>query len=75
TTLAVRKFSKCGRPDEVFRYQHLDADSIAQACGKALSETALENFSVSPDLLERLANRSPKPRNLRELLPHDGNAH
>ena len=33
-TLAVRKFSKCGRPAEVFKYQHLDADSIAEACGK-----------------------------------------
>jgi pyruvate dehydrogenase E1 component len=75
TTLAVRKFSKCGRPDEVFRYQHLDADSIAQACGKALSETALENFSVSKELLERLANRSPKARNWRDLWPQDGQAH
>ncbi|MCP4921259.1 MAG: hypothetical protein GY913_30555, partial [Proteobacteria bacterium] len=35
-TLAVRKFSKCGRPAEVFKYQHLDADSIAEACGKVL---------------------------------------
>jgi pyruvate dehydrogenase E1 component len=75
TTLAVRKFSKCGRPDEVFRYQHLDADSIAQACGKALSETALENFSVSQELLQRLANRSPRARDWRELWPQDGEAH
>ena len=40
-TLAVRKFSKCGRPDQVFAYQHLDTESIVEACGRALSETAL----------------------------------
>ena len=56
-TLAVRKFSKCGRPDQVFEYQSLDPDSIAEACGRVLSETALESLQVSPALLERLAGR------------------
>jgi pyruvate dehydrogenase E1 component len=74
-TLAVRKFSKCGRPDEVFRYQYLDSDALVEACGKALSETALENFRVSPELLERLAGRSQRARDWRELWPQDGNAH
>ena len=60
-TLAVRKFSKCGRPDEVYAYQHLDAESIVEACGRALSETALEELRVSPALLERLARRAPAP--------------
>jgi pyruvate dehydrogenase E1 component len=72
-TLAVRKFSKCGRPDQVFVYQHLDGDSIVEACGKVLAETALEDLRVSPALLERLAGRSTAPRPpWRELWPADG---
>lgn len=70
-TLAVRKFSKCGRPDEVFRYQHLDADSIVEACGKVLSETALEDVRVSPTTLERLGGQ-PRAAGIgdwRELWP------
>ena len=62
--LAVRKFSKCGRPDQVFAYQHLHADAIVEACGKVLSETALENLSVSPATLARLAGQlaaGPRP--------------
>jgi len=67
-TLAVRKFSKCGRPDEVYGYQHLDAAAIQEACGQVLSETALEDFVVDPALLERFAGRQAvqKP-NWREL--------
>ena len=72
-TLAVRKFSKCGRPDEVYEYQHLDPESIALACGRVLSETALEDLRVSPALLERLAGRERAPRaNWRELWPDTG---
>jgi pyruvate dehydrogenase E1 component len=67
--LAVRKFSKCGRPDEVYRRQGLDPDSIVEACGRALAETALENLSVSPALLERLAGRGPAASDWRELWP------
>ena len=62
TTLAVRKFSKCGRPDQVFAYQHLDADSIVEACGKALSETAFESLSVSPEALARITGSTPAAR-------------
>jgi len=70
-TLAVRKFSKCGRPSEVFKYQHLDADSIAEACGKVLSETALEDVRVSSTTLDRVAG-SPRQAGIgdwRELWP------
>ena len=42
-TLAVRKHSKCGRPVDVYRYHHIDADSVVEACGRVLTETALEN--------------------------------
>jgi pyruvate dehydrogenase E1 component len=69
-TLAVRKFSKCGRPDQVFQYQHLDCNSIVEACGRVLSETALESLRVSPTLLAQLAGRpAPAPTNWRELWP------
>jgi len=72
-TLAVRKFSKCGRPDQVFAYQHLDGDSIAEACGRVLAETALEDLRVSPRLLERLAGRAAEPRrDWRALWPDAG---
>ncbi|MBX3020804.1 MAG: pyruvate dehydrogenase [Bdellovibrionales bacterium] len=43
-TLAVRKHSKCGRPSDVYRYHHIDADSVLEACGRVLAETALENI-------------------------------
>ncbi|MFT5690146.1 MAG: pyruvate dehydrogenase E1 component [Planctomycetota bacterium] len=70
TTLAVRRFSKCGRPDQVYRYQSLDADSVVDACGKALSETALENLRVSPELLARLGGlEGANRRDWRELWP------
>jgi pyruvate dehydrogenase E1 component len=55
--LAVRKFSKCGRPDQVYRYQHLDAESVIEACGKALAETALEEVVVSRRVLEEAQAR------------------
>jgi pyruvate dehydrogenase E1 component len=74
-TLAVRKFSKCGRPSEVYRYQHLDRDSIVEACGKVLSETALEDLVVSPALLQRLAGRgSTVRRDWRELWPESADS-
>jgi len=69
-TLAVRKFSKCGRPDEVYAYQHIDGASVVEACGKVLAETALEDLRVSPELLERIAGRERAPRrDWRELWP------
>jgi len=68
-TLAVRKFSKCGRPTDVFEYQHLDAGSIVEACGRALSETALEDLVVSRDLLERLAGKPRASKDWRSLWP------
>lgn len=41
-SLAVRKHSKCGRPEDVYKYHGIDADSVYEACEKVLSETALE---------------------------------
>ena len=69
-TLAVRKFSKCGRPEDVYKLHHLDSDSIVEACGRVLAETALESLEVAPALLERLASGAPRVRpNWRELWP------
>jgi len=61
-TLGVRTFSKCGRTDEVFEYQHLDAASVVEACGRVLSETALEDLRISPAVLARLQGRASTPR-------------
>ncbi len=71
-TLAVRKFSKCGRPDEVYAYHHLDADSIVEAAGEVLSRTALENLSVSPELLARFQGAARARGDWRELWPEAG---
>lgn len=70
-TLAVRKFSKCGRPSEIFQYQHLDAASIVEACGKVLSETAMEDVKVSASTLQRVAGAAAHAGvgNWRELWP------
>ncbi len=55
--LGVRKFSKCGRPDQVYGYQHIDAEALIEACGKALSQTALEEVVVSRRALEQAQQR------------------
>ena len=65
-TLAVRAFSKCGRPSQVYKYQKLDSASIVEACGRVLSETALEDLVVSSSLLERI-RRSTERRTRPEL--------
>lgn len=49
--LAVRKHSKCGRPSEIYAYHSIDAQSVVEACGKVLSETALEKVIVTESAL------------------------
>ena len=56
-TLAVRKFSKCGRPSDIYNLQEIDATAVVEACGQALSETALEDLQLSPALLQQLAGK------------------
>lgn len=53
-SLAVRKHSRCGRPADVYKYHHIDADSVVEACGKALSETALEQVKVASHALDQM---------------------
>lgn len=64
--LAVRKHSKCGRPDDVYQYHHIDGDSIVEACGKVLSETALEQVKASSSALQKLGHETSN-QNWQEL--------
>ncbi len=50
-SLAVRKHSKCGRPSEIYAFHGIDAESVVEACGKVLAETALEKVMVSEQVL------------------------
>lgn len=52
---AVRKHSKCGRPNEIYHFHSIDAEAIVDACGKTLSETALEKVIVSKSSLDELS--------------------
>ena len=68
-SLAVRKHSKCGRPKDVYRFHNIDADSIIDTVGKALSETALEQIRVSKSVLEQVQGKSQPPVDWRSLWP------
>ena len=59
--LALRKFSKCGTPRDVYAYQHLDAASIVEAAGKVLGETALDETSLTWQALRFIAERGGEP--------------
>lgn len=50
---AVRKHSKCGRPEEIYHFHGIDAEAVIQACGKVLSETALEQTLVRKNVIEQ----------------------
>ncbi|MBY0553160.1 pyruvate dehydrogenase [bacterium] len=51
---AVRKHSKCGRPNEIYHFHQIDAEAIMEATGKALSETALEKVIVTKNSLDEV---------------------
>jgi pyruvate dehydrogenase E1 component len=57
-SLAVRKHSKCGRPQDIYKYHGIDADSVVLACGKVLSETAMETIRINQKTLQ---NASQQP--------------
>lgn len=59
--LGVRKHSKCGRPKDVYAYHHIDAAAVVEACGKVLSETALENVKVSQTVLGEVRAQAGQP--------------
>jgi pyruvate dehydrogenase E1 component len=67
---AVRKHSKCGRPNEIYAFHGIDADSIVEATGKVLAETALEQTQVPGRQLEdALHSQVPRIQNWAELWP------
>jgi pyruvate dehydrogenase E1 component len=68
--LAVRKHSRCGRPSDIYRYHHIDADSVAEACGRVLAETALETVQISTRVLDEVAHSDPSPTHVSDLWSH-----
>lgn len=72
-SLACRKHSKCGRPNEIYAYHHIDSASIVEAAGKALAETALEQVKVSQTVLRSTSTlneqASTAPSNWQDLWP------
>lgn len=67
-SLAVRKHSKVGRPADIYKYHHIDSESIVEACGKSLAETALEQVRLNPSLLPQQQETSSST-DWRELWP------
>jgi pyruvate dehydrogenase E1 component len=72
-TLGLHKFSKSGRPSEVYAYQGFGPEQIAQACGRALAESALREVRLARPAAEALARGSTPPplRDWRALWPWD----
>ncbi len=59
--LAVRRFSKSGNTEQIFKYHSIDASSIVEACGKALSATALERVRLTRDALAVMEGQQQDP--------------
>lgn len=73
-SLGVKKFSKSGRAEEIFKYHGLDADSIADAAGQALSEATLREVKLSSQAAQQLAAQgkvTPPTSDWRSLWPKD----
>ena len=67
--LAVRHHSKSGTPSEIYHYHHIDSDSVYEACGKALAETALEQIELSSQVLQKAVPKE-NSENWQKLWPH-----
>lgn len=65
---AVRKHSKCGRPSEIYHFHQIDDEAVMEACGKVLSETALEKVIVTKKSLDELAQADTA--NAQAAAPH-----
>jgi pyruvate dehydrogenase E1 component len=50
--LGVRKHSRSGRPDDIYKYHHIDASAVVEAALQVLSETALELVEVQRSALQ-----------------------
>ena len=73
--LAVRKHSKCGRPSEIYAYHHIDAESVVEACGKVLAETALEKVIVSENALGQAHQAEGRTTHWTDLWPSKNPVH
>ncbi|MBY0384765.1 pyruvate dehydrogenase, partial [bacterium] len=62
-SLAVRRHSKCGRPSEIYHFHHIDSEAVIEACGKVLSETAMESVRLHTSVLEQTAHQEPTSQN------------
>jgi pyruvate dehydrogenase E1 component len=68
---AVVKFSKSGTPAHIYEYHGLHADGIAETCGQALAQTALEQVQLHGGALEVLRAQQGGPTgDWRELWPN-----
>jgi pyruvate dehydrogenase E1 component len=68
-TLAVRHHSKSGRPTEIYAYHGIDWESVMEACGKVLGETALEEVKVSQSVLGEAQLTQTSPAKWTDLWP------
>jgi pyruvate dehydrogenase E1 component len=66
---AVRKHSKCGRPVEIYAFHGIDGESVVEACGKVLAETALEQVIVRDSALEQTQQAGKTANHWTELWP------
>ena len=57
-SLAVRKHSRSGRPTEIYKYHHIDSESIVETVEKVLEETAMETVQVSRHVLDHVSERT-----------------
>ena len=76
---AVRKHSKCGRPAEIFHFHEIDAEAVTDACGKVLSETALEKIIISKNTFDQASemteNNHGSKQHWTELWPTKNQSH
>ncbi len=69
---AVRRFSKSGRPSDIYRYQEIDAEAVFRAAGEALSRAAMGQVRLSASALRSLQDPAAPPvRDWRELWPFE----
>lgn len=66
---AVRKHSKVGRPKDIYAYHGIDAESLVEAAGKALAETALEKIVVPTSELSQVSASGSQVQSWTELWP------
>lgn len=72
---AVRKHSKCGRPEEIYAFHSIDAESVVEACGKVLAETALEKVMVHEKALDDAHQASSATTHWTDLWPARSPSH